>query len=232
MNRFLNILLGLVLLGFLPVIGWAQNAIAPQIRVVEEDQSDLIVEAPWLYSVDGELQLGFGGGPIGLMLQTDRIWRTRGRLSIYSSVSLSAFRGTESYENAPVTITGSSSDLHLRFHTGGKLTFLRSKNNTSKHAYLRLDLYGGLMYFRTNGNYANTDLGVDRPYVVNELTADWGTRFTAGYFFTSNWAAQLSFTNSWRQAAFGLGVPSGLLAGEVDGKAIFGLGVKYRLPYR
>ena len=240
MNR-LFAFIAVVLLCSLPYFGMGQTGnnssegtseMEDNNRDLFEGQTHLLAVKPWLYSVDGELQLGFGGGPIGAMVQTDRIWRARGKLSLFSALSLSSFGGSESYDNAPVTITGRSTDSHLRFHTGGRFTFLRNKNNSSKHAYLRLDLYAGLIYFRTKGNYTNTDLGVDRPYVENELTADWGTRFALGYFFSHHWAVQLSITNSWRQSAFGLGIPSGLLAGEVDGKASLGIGLKYALPWR
>ena len=197
-----------------------------QTQSIRLDQKNFLPTVyPFISSVEGEVQLGFGGGSVGLMGKANHTWIWGGNLFLFSGVSLSSFVGSESYNNPPTAITGTSFDTHLRLHTGGQFEFFRGGR-----AYISLEIFGGIYHFRTKGTYTQTDLGIDRAYKTSKIYGDFGSRFTAGYNIKKNWAVQASLTNSWKQAAFGLGWPVGLLAGEPDGKTSIGIGVRYSFP--
>ncbi len=209
--------LSLLVIGFGLVALPAQGQSATAGSEVNPDESR------FLHSVGAELQLGYGGGPLGIMVQADRVWGFRKKLFYYSSLSFSSFTASEAYDESPVRITGFSTDNHLRLHFGGGVRFLKSMR-----LRLRLDVYGGMFHYWTRGRYFQSALGIERDYRVSRLIMDWGTRLQLGYNINQKWGVQLSLTNSWKQAAFGLGVPVGLLAGQPDGKASFGFGIRYR----
>ncbi len=213
----------IAILGFLLLCfssrGLAQH---PSIQISELNAGPK--KAPFLHSVEGEAQLGFGGGVLGLMGKANHLWDFRLRSSFMASVSLSSFVKSEAYSNPPTEISGTSFDTHLRLHAQWNFAFLRGRMEAI------LGIYAGGFLYRTRGNYVQTDLNIDQDFKTSNLNPDWGTRVSLTYMINPNWGIQMSFTNSWRQAGFGLGIPAGLLAGEPDGKSILGLGVIYKLP--
>lgn len=208
MNKLAIIWTGLFLLAWMPALG------QPQIMPIPN---------PLVYSVEAEAQLGRGGAPMGLMLKANHRFRPKQRLVMRAGMSWTGFLGLRRVDEPQTEIRETALETHLRAHAdfGG---YLLKKGRL----FLNAGLYVGGFHSYTKGSLVQRQVGIDRTFRNSEWLWDIGTRLTAGYRIDSNWELQLSATNSWRQAGYGLGLGVALLGGEPDGKSSFGLGVTYR----
>ena len=173
-----------------------------------------------LHSLEAELQLGRGGGPLGWMVKGNHDLLQKKRWTLRTGASLSSFFQGEGVDDPPAQGSGVSFDTHLRLHGEALWAFPRSEK-----AFLAFGIYGGGFHAFTRGRYQNTALNIDATYRNSEWYWDLGTRIALGYRLPSDWGFQFSLTNSWRQADFGLGLAVGLLGAQLDGKTSLGLGV-------
>lgn len=180
------------------------------------------VESALINSLTGEVQLGMGGGNIGLMGRADHWWFEKGKFKLQSGVSLSLFLGSEKLEEGPSQVSGFNFDTHLQLHTG-----IEQSISKKERLYVLFDLYGGVYNAFTSGNYTNSELNIDRDYKNNDFIFDYGSRFGFGYRIKENWGLQLSMTNSWRAISeYGA---IGLIVAQPDAKFNLGIGLNYRL---
>lgn len=213
------------------IFGWGMLAIcccfstvwgqANDLQVTEARLPTFIPGSPiFINTVEGEIQLGRGGGATGFMVKAND-WRIAYRPGIlYWGGSLSSFWGSEKWDAPPATITGNIWDTHFRLHLGNSFyRIFHSRFN------LNFELYGGGFFTSTKGIYTQSNLGFTREFSNREWVWDGGGRFAIQCHLKNGWGIQTSVTSSWKQAGFGLGVPAGLFASETDGKTAIGIGV-------
>jgi|GEM_PF-5209415 len=218
MNRLRTILTGAILLILSPALSLGQ---APQTQVSQAAYVEVMPGHPlFINSAEAELQLGRGGGTIGFMAKANH-WQIRYRPGIlYWGGSLSYFRGSEDWDAPPAQIEGNNWDGHVRLHLGNSFyQIFHSSIN------INFELYGGGFYSFSQGTYTQTNQGFSRDFTNKEWIWDMGGRIAIQYHIKNGWGIQTSVVSSWKQAGFGLGVPTGLFASEPDGKTALGIGI-------
>jgi len=175
-------------------------------------------------SFDAEIQYGQGGGIIGIMGKGNHWWFEKKQFKVQSGLLVNLFYVSEGYEKNSTKISGSTFDSHIQFHTGIEQSFFAKDK-----IYLLLEMYGGFYGIFTNGNYENSEFGIERSYKNSDFLWDYGSRFGFGYRVKEKWGIQLSLTNSWRQVNRGIGFLPGFIAGQPDAKYSLGIGINYRL---
>jgi len=169
-----------------------------------------------------EIQLGNGGGYIGIMGRANHWWIEKGKFKLQSGVSLSMFYGSEKMDAGTSQIYGYTFDTHIQLHTGIEQSIFNKER-----IYVFLDMYGGAYNIIINGNLKNSEMGIDRESKNSEFLLDYGSRLGFGYRVKEKWGIHLSMTNSWRNVSSHGAI--GLILGQPDAKYNIGLGLNYRL---
>ena len=173
-------------------------------------------------SYTAEIQMGNGGGYVGLEGGVNHWWIEKGKFRLQSGISLSVFYGSERQDAGASQVYGYNFDTHLRLHTGVEQSMFKKER-----IYVFFDMYGGGYNIFVDGHIENTELDIDRVYKNSEFIWDYGSRLGFGYRIKDKWGVQLSMTNSWRNInSYGA---IGLILGQPDGKFSIGIGLNYRL---